>query len=578
MRRWAVGVLAVALWACGGGDASDVATEQAGDGGFCGAVLAQVDSFTAAAERRHPVPDDPHYGGTAVVGGIGEIAAGMNALVSADYAAVQHQKFANLMTLIRYDRDFRPAPWLATSWDVAPDHGSVTFHLRDDVYWHDGVRTSAYDVAFTYERATDPETGFPNAAFWDFYVKGAQGVEVSDSFTVTLHMQPHAEFLDAWRALAILPEHLLGDVPAAELRDHPYGSQCPVGNGPFVFVSHRPQESWTFRANPAFPEALGGRPYLDRYVYRIVPEPSTLLGALLTGDLDVYIAPSADQAQAIGDDPDVELRHYPFRSYVFIGWNSRRPQLADRRVRTALTVGTNRQEIVQALLYGYGRVANTGVPPFHWAYDPALEDTLGFDPDEARRLLDEAGWMDRDGDGVRENAEGVPLSISLKYNAGNTQRQGIAEVMQAQLADIGVDIRPESVEFQTLVGQITNPEDRDFDGVVMSWVPEFKVDDTDLFHSERADQPYGWAGTHDPELDRLLDTLQLVVDRDEARPLWRAYQRELIREQPYTFFYFQDRLDGVSTRLRDVVMDARGEWVNLKDWWIPPDERRSPAP
>jgi peptide/nickel transport system substrate-binding protein len=219
-------------------------------------------------------------------------------------------------------------------------------------------------------------------------------------------------------------------------------------------------------------------------------------------------------------------------------------------------------------------VAYSSVPPFHFAHDPSLAGDLAYDPRAAAALLDEAGWIDRDGDGVRESADGLPLSISVLYNTGNQLRQGIAELMQAQLRGIGVDVRPEVAEFSNIIARIMDPEERDFDGVVMGWVPEFKVDDSDLFHSERIDQLYAWAGTRNPAIDRLLDTLQLVVERDEARPLWRDYQALLAEEQPYTFFYYPQRLEGVRTRLRDVVADSRGEWINVGKWWLDPADRR----
>jgi peptide/nickel transport system substrate-binding protein len=370
-----------------------------------------------------------------------------------------------------------------------------------------------------------------------------------------------------------MPEHLLGDVPAATLRQHPYGTVCPVGNGPFIFVEHREAASWTFQANPAFPAGLGGRPYLDRYIYRNITEQTTLLTELLTERLDVYIRPMPDQARAILDSDAVDLLQYPFRTYVLVGWNARRPQLADKRVRQALTRGTNRQEIVEALLQGYATVANGSVPPFHWAYDPSIgKDAMSYDPDAARALLDAAGWVDRDGDGVRENAAGDRLSISIKYNDGNDLRQDIAEIMQAQLAKIGVEIAPTVVEWGTLLDQISETL-RDFDGVVMGWVVEYKLDDTDLLHSRNFSGTYAFSGTLRPDIDSLLDQLPLVVDRADATPLWKQYQELLVDEQPYTFFYFPDRLDGVSKRLRGVEMDNRGEWQNIKDWWVPADQR-----
>ena len=563
-------VLAASVAACGGGDDDRTALPE-----FCRGALARVDSFMASAREANPVPDDPRYGGTAVVATYGEIPDGMNGLVSGDYTATQHQNFVNLMTLVQYDEDLQPVPYLADSWEVDdPERPTaVTFRLRDDVYWHDGERTDAYDVAFTYLRATDPETGYSNPGFWDHYVGGSEGVEVLDSLTVRIRMSPHADYLDAWRTVTIMPEHLLGDVAAADLKQHPFGSECPVGNGPFVFESHVAQESWSFVANPAFPEGLGGRPYLDRYVYRIVLEQTTLLTELLTENVDLYIAPAPDQVPRIVAAPELELRHFPSRTYVFVAWNARRPQLADARVRRALTVGTNREEIIEALRGGYGTLTNSGVPPFHFAYMPSLADSLRYDPDRARRLLEEAGWVDRDGDGIRENADGVPLRFTIKYNP-NQERQDIAEIMQAQLREVGVDARPQVVEYTTLISQITSGDDRDFDGVVMAWVNEFKVDDVDLFHSDRADGLFAFSGTRNPRIDRLLDTLQLVVDRDEARPLWHEYQQLILEEQPYTYFFFSERLDGLNRRMKDVVMDVRGEWINIHEWWIPAEERR----
>jgi peptide/nickel transport system substrate-binding protein len=540
---------------------------------FCAEVLPRVDAWLARARSQHPAPADERYGGTVVVGSLGDLPGGMNALTSPDYAAVQHQQHVNLMTLLTYDEDLELRPWLARSWKVGDDGTTLTFRLRTDVFWHDGERTSARDVAFTYLRATDERTGFPNPALWDAYVPGPEGVEVVDDSTVVVRLQPHAGYLDVWQTLAILPEHLLGDVPPEELGAHPYGSVCPVGNGPFVFREHRPRDRWVFEAAPAFPAELGGRPFVDHYVYRVVPEQTTLLAELATGGVDVYIAPKPDQARHIADDPGLELRHYPFRNMVFVAWNARRPTLADARVRRAITMATNRREIVGALLHGYGTVANGRVPPYHWAFQETPAGTLPYDPTAAAALLDEAGWKDRDADGVREAADGTRLSITVKYNEGSSQRAQVAELMQAQLARVGVEIVPRMLEWSTLIGQITDPESRDFDGVVMAFVTDFRIDDTDLFHSSRRDEPYGWSGTQNAELDGLIERLRRTVDRADATALWHDYERVLNQEQPFTFFYFPDRLDGVSRGLENVRMDARGEWVNLKAWWIDPARR-----
>ena len=560
---------AILFTACGRDGGIDLASADP----FCQRVIPAVEAFMTRAEADHPRPSDDRYGGTVVVGGGAELRGGMNSAAGSDYVTVQNHQFVNLMTLLDYDRDANPRPYLAESWEISEDNTEITFHIRRDVLWHDGEQTDAHDVAFTYRLVTNPVVNFPNMGYWGHYEQGEEAVEVVDEFTIKIRMRPHADFLDPWRVVGILPEHLLRDAPPDSLVSHPFATECPVGNGPFVFESHRPQDRWVFTANPAFPEGLGGRPFIDRYIYHIVNEQTTLLAELLTEGVDVYLSVLPGQAQRIIDDPAVDLMNFRSRSYVFVAWNSRRQQLADARVRRALTLGTNRREVIDAMLHGYGAVANSGVPPLHWAFDPNLAALDGYDPGAATALLEEAGWSDRDLDGVREGPQGTPLTISIKYRSGAQLQQGIVEIMQSQLAQVGVDVRAEAVEWTTLLGQVLDPQLRDFDGLLMMLSVDYRLDDTDLFHSARSDFPMALSGTSDPEVDRLLDVLGATADRDAARPLWAEYQQVLDEVHPYTFFYFADRIHGISKRLRGVEMDARGELVNIKDWYLDPSSR-----
>lgn len=568
-----VGLLATLVAAgCRGGETPAATT--ASSSAFCDSVRPRVRAFLAHAKAEHATPDDPRYGGTVVVGTVADLGAGggVNPAVTPEYMSSQYQQYVLFMTLVGLDDHYRPIPYLAKSWEVNSDTTELTFHLRHDVYWDDGVQTTAHDVAFTYRVVTDTATGFPNPAYWDNYAKGDSAVTVPDDFTVRFRLRPQADFLDPWRATAILPEHLLKNVPHDQLRNHPFSSVCPVGNGPFVFDEYKPGDRWVFEANPAFPKELGGRPYLDRLVDRIIPDQGTLLSELLSGGIDVYMNAQPDQLPRIEADTALRVQTFRNREVAFIAWNSRRPQLRDRRVRRALTMALNRPEIIRAVRKGYGSIATTTVGPYHWAYDSAAVPPLPYDPDSARVLLTKAGWVDRNGDGIREDTAGVKLSISIKTNPGSRQRAAILQIIQAELKDVGVQVRPEFVESTTLTREITSPA-RDFDGVFMSWISEFKLDDRDLFLSSRINGPYALSGTHDPALDRLLDTLQLVVNRRQAKPLWVEYEREQQREQPYTFLYYVDRLTGLRRALHGTEMDARGELVNVRHWWLDPAAR-----
>ena len=515
------------------------------------------------------VQEEERFGGTAVVGAGNDI-SDLNPLTSSDQLANQIQQFVLFTPLISYNEQFQPVPRLARSWEVNADTTELIFHLRDDVFWHDGRRTTAHDVKFSYDLARNPETGFPNSSSLAFYGKAS----VPDSFTFRVQMRPHADFLDFWRSFAPVPQHVLEDVAPAALRTHPFGSRQPVGNGPFRFVSRVPGQSWTFAANPDFPEALGGRPYLDRLVYRSIPEPSTLTTELLTGGVDLYVAPPAEQAQRIQESSTARLITFPDRQYVYIAWNHRRPWFRDARVRRALTLAIDRQRIINGILGGSGTLANSTVPPFFWQHDPSAGAELGHDPEAARRLLSEAGYVDRDGDGIIEDSRGRPFRFTLKSNRGNPIRNDIAQVVQADLRKVGIDARPEIVEWGTLLDQVTTPERREFDAVIFGYVPEFRMDDSDILHCDSRDEPYHLSGYCNPEADRLLDTLPKIVHRRAAKPLWARYQHRIAADQPFTLLYFQQRREGVHNRLRDVDPDARGDLVGVDRWYVAHGQRQ----
>ena len=251
--RTSLPVIAASLaLACSDGPSSELiqlpVTERPTDA-FCVDALRGVDAFMASREWEQ----SPEHGGTAVLGMTSD-AVTMMGFTSATYEAHQHQTFLGLMTLVRYDSELEPEPYLARAWEWNDEGTELTFELRDDVFWHDGTPTTARDVAFTYERVVDPATGFANPTYFANY----EGVEVIDDVTVRFHVRPHALPMDTWRATPIMPAHLLEDVPADELADHPYGTVCPVGNGPLrVRVAHT-ERSVAVHGQPGVSRGVGG--------------------------------------------------------------------------------------------------------------------------------------------------------------------------------------------------------------------------------------------------------------------------------------------------------------------------------
>jgi peptide/nickel transport system substrate-binding protein len=521
------------------------------------------------------VPEAERFGGTAVFASFGDLQS-MNPLVSSDNNSNQIQREMLFMPLVRYDETLELQPWLAERWDtvrVHPDTLELTWRIRQDVRWHDGTPTTGEDVLFTYQRLKDPRTAYPNHQRLAHYSPEAR---LLDPYTVVMRLQQHAEFLDVFAMTPIVPKHVLGDVPPEQLIQHGFAFS-PVGNGPFRFVRRVPGQEWVFEANPDFPEALGGRPYLDRVVYREIPSMTTLLTELLTGRIDIYSGPNPNQAQAILGATGVELRTSPSRQYNYLAFNGRLPIFSDPRTRQAIAMGIDRRQIVDALIYGYGELGRATVTPTHYGFDPDAQ--VRYDPEGARRLLAEAGWT-QGRDGILVDPQGRPLRFTIMTNAGNDVRRDIAEIIQAQLRPLGIAVQPRLVEWTSMIAQLQGAigrngvRERDFDAVIGGWVDWEQKDDVGILHSRSLNDPYQYVGYSNPRVDVLIDTLATLVDRDAALPLWSEYQRLIATEAPYVVLYYPERLNGVRARLRGAVFDVRGEFPSVTQWWIHPSERR----
>lgn len=312
----------------------------------------------------------------------------------------------------------------------------------------------------------------------------------------------------------------------------------------------------------------------------MIGDSTALLRALEEGRVDYVLNLSPEQGARLSTSDSVTLARYPGLGYRALLWNNRKAPFSDVRVRRALTHAIDRAGILDSVFNGRGQIASTPVPPLHWAYEATIGSDLRQDPEAARRLLAEAGWQDRDGDRWLENERGEPFRFSLVASRTGGGTSETLEAVRDQLRTIGIDVRVEELPIGEMIQKVVRT--RDFDAAHLTVTTEPRLNHRNHFHCERRDHPMQISGYCDPRMDRLLDTLQLVFDRSEARPLWREYQERMAREQPYTFLFFLERAVGVNRRLQGVAADARGEWVSAPRWWIAPRDRRpepaDPAP
>lgn len=511
-------------------------------------------------------------GGTAVIGGYVDLRT-MNPLHTTPDIAKALQRHALYTPLLVFDGTQQPQPRLAERWDtvrVAPDTLELTFHLRGDVAWHDGTPVTSRDVAFTFERARDPRTAYVDAAALAPYAPRA---ETPDARTVRVRLRAHPDFLEPWFLLPPLPHHVLGDVPPEQLAQHAFSSS-PLGSGPFRFVRRAPGSEWVFEANPDFPEALGGRPHLDRLVYRTIPEQTGLITELLTGRIELALSIRPAQVATLLESDEVRVLELPVANWIFMAFNTRLPFFDTREERRALALAIDRQAIVDGIMGGRNVVGRSVVTPVHRAFDstsPALTQPRA-DTARARALLEQAGWRDRDGDGIREDSAGRPFQFPLMVWQGSGSYQEIAQVIQAQLRLVGVAAEVRVVEFNTFVAQLqgqgASGGSRDFAAAIGNWTDNLRKDDAQLFHSRNATGPRFWTGFSSPRTDSMIDALALELDAGRSRALWREYQQALVEDAPLVVLFYARGINGVRQALRGLTEDWRGPLASVQEWWI----------
>lgn len=499
----------------------------------------------------------PAYGDTLVVGSIGEPSI-LVPMLAGDSAS--HDVAGLIFNgLVKYDTDLTLVGDLAESWDISQDGRVITFHLRKGVRWTDGVEFTADDVMFGYKTIISDKTPTPYKG--DFLeVKKA---EVLDRYTFRVtYEKPFAPALSSWGNLPILPKHLL---EGKDITKTDFGRK-PVGMGPFILEKWEPGQSLTLKANKDYFE---GRPYLDYYVYRIIPDQSTMFMELRAGGVDMMgLTPIQYTRQTNTEYFKKNFRkyRYPVFAYTYLGFNLKHPFFKDKRVRKAISYAIDKKEIIDVVLFGLGTVATGPYVPNTWPYNPDVQ-RYDYNPELARRLLKEAGWMDKDGDGVLEK-DGVPFEFTILTNMGNSLREKTATIIQWRLKQIGIKVNIRLVEWSAFINEFIDK--RRFEAVILGWSIGLDPDQYDIWHSSKThEKEFNFISYNNPEVDRLLEMGRRVFDQKKRRKIYYRFQEILAEDAPYVFLYVPDALPIVHARFRGIKPSPIGITYNIHKWYVP---------
>jgi peptide/nickel transport system substrate-binding protein len=423
---------------------------------------------------------------------------------------------------------------------------AVTYTIQPEAKWGDGTPITTKDVQFTYEVGKHPQSGVASGELY----RRITGIDVKDNKTFTMHFDKLTFDYAAINDFNVLPEHLerarFAD-PAAYRSRNGYDTDTTNPGlyfGPYKITQKVVGSHLVLERNPTW----WGKPaYFRRIVVRVVENTAALEANLLSGSID-YIAGelglSLDQALAFEKRHrgQFDIVYKPSLIYEHVDLNLDNPILQDKRVRQALILGIDRELINQQLFGGRQPVANTFVNPLDWIYDP---DATRYkrDPKKAAALLEEAGWTAK-GRGIRVNAKGEPLVLELMTTAGNKNREQVQQVLQSQWRQLGIDVRIRNEPARVFFGETVTK--RKFPGMAMfAWfsapesVPRTTLHSAEIPSPENNYAGQNYTGFHNDEVDKLIDAIEIELDRDKRKELWSRLQAIYAEELPALPLYFR---------------------------------------
>ena len=485
---------------------------------------------------------------------------------------------------------------LAYMVKVNEENTEYTVSLREGVYWHvpkvdfsnpefewlrEPRELTAEDATFYFEMAMNPQV---EAGFIKSYVEDIEKVEVLDRYTFKVTWKRPVYHSRTTTLLAYpLPKWLFSrdregnELPAesipVEFNTH-WSADYPIGTGPYIFDSYTPSGQVVLTKNR---EYFGAQPPIERIEFHIIKDPEQGFARLLSGQLDFLpkLPEPRYRSEVMNAGPNSPFKNGKLEheiidafAYYYVGWNMDKPMFADQKVRLAMTHAFNRQSIIDNVLNGLGEL-QTG--PFYYdhpANDPTIEP-IPFDLEKAAALLDEAGWVDTDGDGIRQktvNGENINFSFTLTSYNRPTVRSWVT-VYREDLRKIGVEMRGDFVEWPLMQRRM---DDKQFDAFTGGWGLTWFNDPFQIWHSSQADIPKGSnrVGFRNAEADEIIETLRVTFDNEERTRLLRRFHQIVHEEQPYSFFYAPKEAVAWNPRLENVVFQKIRPQTYSLPWYI----------
>ncbi len=506
-------------------------------------------------------------GGTLIDATIGE-PSGLIYMVAGESAAGAIS--SNIFNkLLKYDKNLDLEGELVESWQVSSDQKTITFKLKPNLKWSDGKPLTSADVLWTWQAVTDEKTRSPYASDFQLVKKA----ETPDALTFSVtYNQAYAPALDSWAGLQILPKHLL---QGQDLHTTAFARK-PVGSSYYKLDSWANGENIKLSRNPS---SVLGQAKIDNLVTRIIPDSSAQFLELMADNIDSMGLDPIKYARIIPARPELKQKLALYKelgnSYTYMGFNLKRKPYDDIRVRKAINYAIDKQEIIDGVYLGLGiDIASPYKPGTRWS-NPGLKP-YPYDPQKAKVLLKEAGFVDSDGDGVLER-DGKPFSFEILTNQ-NKEREKSAVLIQRRLKNVGIQANVRAIEWASFISRFIKTGD--FDVVILGWGLGLDPDQFNIWHSsQQAPGQFNFIGYNNPNIDKLLEQGRTELNPDKRQKIYHEFARVLLEDSPIVYLSAGYGLSAIHKRVKGIDNPAppAGVGWNTYDWYIPEPLRR-PVP
>ncbi len=527
-------------------------------------------------------------GGTAVVA-LGSDADALNPIISSNVngTLILYFTFPDLT-----DHEFDASrgmdtllPALARSWEWTNGEKSLVYHLRGDARWSDGTPITAHDIKLSYQLYDHPKVASVRKSKLNFliHVNGRvdfdKAIGTPDDTTIIFNFNSayQKNLLIESTQLGFVPRSVFETMDPEKVRTANFNMN-PVTGKHFTLLKWARKQEIVLQKNADWkiPHAA----YLDQIVFRIIPEMTTRIVELKTGNLDIVEGLSPDDAHDIQKhNPNLRIEKQSFRRFEYVGWSNvdiqayqkskhktiqPHPLFGDKRVRRALTLAIHRDDLIQSWLGEYGQAAVGAISPaFSWAYNDSIHP-LPYDLRGAKQWLTEAGWTDHDGDGILDR-DGKKFEFMLTTNGANPRREFAALKIQSDLKKAGIVCHVQLLENNAFNGGLKNKE---FDAFITGMTTAMTPDLEAQFGSDLEKNLFNAESYQSAAADSLLRLAATKTDRAEEGSVYKALQALIYEDQPVTFLYWYDNIVGINNRLQGTHVDILTPYHRYYDWYM----------